>query len=58
MAMTRIIPEEHALARTLEKVNREIGVAAVASKRHTRLNAEAAALTGRLRRRRQIMPDR
>ena len=58
MAVERIIPEEHALARTLEKVNREAGLAKVGSKRGARLQAEKTEVETRLRRRRKMMPDR
>lgn len=58
MAMERIIPEEHALVRTLEKVNREAALTKAGSKRHTRLKSEKAEVENKLRRRRKLMPDR
>ncbi len=57
MTVERIIPEEHAITRTLEKINRETGMAAAGSKRRARLNAEKAAVENKLRRRREMMPD-
>jgi hypothetical protein len=58
MTVEKIIPEEHALARTLDKVNREISMAASGSKRHTRLKSEKSAVTNKIKRRRKAMPDR
>ncbi len=58
MAVKKIISDEIVLARTLDKVNREIGMAASASKRRSRLRVEKAGVENKLRQRRKLMPDR
>ncbi len=58
MTVERIIPEEHALTRTLEKVNREAGLAKTGSKRHARLQVEKTRLENEHMRRVKLRPDR
>ncbi len=58
MTVEKIILEEHALARTLDKVNREIAMTVAGSKRRARLQAEKTGLEIKHKRRVRGRPDR
>ncbi len=58
MGMIRGISEEQVLTKTLEKINRHIGIVALGSKRHTRLRQEKTNLKTKQQKRLRALPDR